>query len=690
MSDQAKQYIYSIIAIGMTALAYFLFQIDMSHLVHVLIIGLIAGILEKYIVELPNGTFFTGALAFNFIVLVYLGVAEAVIVELIIFMISNPLLKRSYIRAFYNVSQYIICIIIAGYSYQFLGGAAGSFSMSDVPRLLLTIGIYMICNLSMLSVVLHMMQETDYLETWIEMLQDGIYGYIVSFLLSFLLLFVYNFHNTQLFIFVTIFVLIFFLALRYAFGLFINLRKTYLTSMETLTHIKEARLSLNSGHSARVGRIARQLAEELNLSQETIDSIHYAALFHDIGKVRLTEDIFKKKGPLTVKEEEEYRTHVTLGAEMVKEISGLEKASGYVEEHHERWDGKGYPSGKKGAEISIGARIIAAADLYDHFIHNPQGKKGKSELEKSAENKLDPQLIEILSAILEAESIVNQKPLESNVKDTLIEKMVIDEARQKFYKSKLLKSFGASVIAVYDGAFKDEQGLEIELPARSQLVALVRKAMEGTSGVREIIEDQATGNVYDVYCVPNGEKIHVMLFDVNHILDYEKKQEDKVRALYRDVIYSVTQGKLLLVDKEDLDNLNDANIMPKIPITMKDDVALCRKQAQVLLRKYNVPDKLAFKIVLCTSEAVTNVLKHATSGSMSISYLNQTLRIIVKDNGSGIDLSELPKSTLLSGYSSKVSLGHGFNLILKLMDKVILNTSQKGTTVVMEMNLNKP
>jgi putative nucleotidyltransferase with HDIG domain len=689
MPKSLKIYIYIVFFIGISAFLYQIVDLKKEVMLTIAIIGIIAAFLEAFTIELPNGTHYSGASAFTIVVLLFFGIPEAVVVEMLIVLFSFLLSDRKqFIRLMFNFSQYILCVIFAGYTYYLLGGTTGSFEWIDIPRLMIALIVFNIVNYSLLSTIISTFQNKNYFIAWVEMIQDGIIIFFLTFLLSIRLAFTMDFNNQLQFWLESIFIFLIFFILRYAFGLFINLRKTYLTSMESLTHLTENKLSISEGHSTRVGRIARQLAEEMKLPQAEIDTIHYAALLHDVGKVQLEENMFRKRGPLTLEEEKEYQQHVEIGADMVREIAGLEKAAEYVRYHHEQWNGAGFPYGKKGDAIPLGARIIAVANEYDHMINDEKVKEPTSEFLQLAHHKLDPQLVEILIGFATFKKDEQVATSEAVIEDTLIEKIVVSKARNKFYKSKLLENFGANLIVTYDGMFRDEQGKGVTVPCEDEVLSLVQKAKKQRNRIREFIEDSETGKVFDIYCVPFGQQVKVMFFDVSHFLDYERNQEERVKSMYRDVIYSVTQGKMLLIDDNEINDFYQSLLVAEAPIKSKVDIALCREQVQKVLEETDISDKLKFNLLLCTSEATTNVLKHSTEGLMKVFRHNEVLRIIVKDNGSGIELSDIPKSTLLSGYSTKVSMGKGFSLILKLMDRVILNTGPTGTTVVLEMKID--
>ena len=119
------------------------------------------------------------------------------------------------------------------------------------------------------------------------------------------------------------------------------------------------------GHSQRVKEYSLEAGAVLRLSTEEMETLEYAAILHDIGKIAIDSVILNKPGPLTPGEWEIIRAHSSIGAELLREIPFLEKAAELVLNHHEKFDGTGYPSGVKGDEIPMGARLIAVAEAFD-------------------------------------------------------------------------------------------------------------------------------------------------------------------------------------------------------------------------------------------------------------------------------------------------------------------------------------
>lgn len=693
MPATIKRYIYFISAVGIAILLYSLFSFEYSSIIILLILGVIGGLLEKYLISLPNGTYFSGTLAFTFIPLIYYGVEEAVIVEFLVFVVSTIFTKRVNLKDIYNVNQYILCIFLAGVFYEWGMGDSVHFEWKSFIFIFFGIVIHTTTNAILLSVIFSKLQGKSYWETCLNIIKDSKYVYLFTTILSFLLDYVYGKDDMVLFFMVSGFVALSYFGIRYAFNLFINMRRIYITSIEMLSDIKETKLLINRGHSTRVGQFARKIAEELKLPQEEIDEIHYAALFHDMGKLSLEEEIFQKRGALSIEEEKEYRKHVELGSDMIKEISGLDKAAEYVLHHHERWDGKGFPKKLTGEQIPLGARIIALANEIDHLTYDPRIKSPQAEFMKMSGTKLDPELVRVYEKIFEEFHVTKEAKGDSVDKLPNMEEVkdIIPESNMKLdlQHSKVISNIGIFQVTFTEGVYKDPNGQEITVREELRLKELMEKAKTESSGVRDYIEDRLTGNIYDSYCWSFNNSFHFIFVEITNLIAYEKNQEEQINKLYRDVMFSVTEGKFTLLNQDELESIKNQEILGKSLIQTRADVPLCRQIVQELLTQMNVPGKVSFQILLCTSEVVTNVLKHADSGEMNLVYKEGKLQIIVEDNGSGINLSELPKSALLSGYSTKVSMGQGFSLILKMMDAVKVFTSELGTTVVLEVNLEE-
>ncbi|MEO5987832.1 MAG: HD-GYP domain-containing protein [Candidatus Eisenbacteria bacterium] len=137
-------------------------------------------------------------------------------------------------------------------------------------------------------------------------------------------------------------------------------------------------------HSRRVADRAVEVARELGTSEEQVDIIRVAAYLHDLGKVEVSTEVLHKAARLDPVEEHEMRRHVDHGVAMLQKVGGLlEHAVPIVLYHHEHWNGNGY-KGMKGAQIPLGARIVAVADTYDAIVADRVYRHGRSHREALA------------------------------------------------------------------------------------------------------------------------------------------------------------------------------------------------------------------------------------------------------------------------------------------------------------------
>jgi putative nucleotidyltransferase with HDIG domain len=134
---------------------------------------------------------------------------------------------------------------------------------------------------------------------------------------------------------------------------------------ETLINAMEAKDVYLRGHSQRVAEQAASVAEELALDPDVVEDIRLAGRLHDIGKIGIREAILNKPDALTAEEYAHVKEHVRIGMDILEPLRHIPRALEYIHDHHEHFDGSGYPRGKRGIEISIGGRILAACDAFD-------------------------------------------------------------------------------------------------------------------------------------------------------------------------------------------------------------------------------------------------------------------------------------------------------------------------------------
>lgn len=186
-----------------------------------------------------------------------------------------------------------------------------------------------------------------------------------------------------------------------------RLERVSTATLEALVNALEAKDPYLRGHSARVADFSANVAAEMGLSEEDVDRVRMAGRLHDLGKIGTREAVVNKEGPLTAEEFEHVKQHVVIGAQILAPLTHLGDVVAMVRSHHERWDGTGYPDGLRGEETPLGARVIAAAEVYD-ALTTSRPYQEKMSPEQAVERMgdlsgtvLDPKVFEALGRIVE-------------------------------------------------------------------------------------------------------------------------------------------------------------------------------------------------------------------------------------------------------------------------------------------------
>ncbi len=160
------------------------------------------------------------------------------------------------------------------------------------------------------------------------------------------------------------------------------------------------------GHASAVGAIALAIATELRLSAADRRSVELGALLHDVGKLSIPDRVLMKPGPLNELEWEAMRRHATLGERLLARIVQQPEVLAAVRSHHERWDGGGYPDGKRGEEIPLPARIVAVADAFQAMIEPRPYRAPRTpasalaEIASQSGRQFDPACVRALFAVV--------------------------------------------------------------------------------------------------------------------------------------------------------------------------------------------------------------------------------------------------------------------------------------------------
>jgi putative nucleotidyltransferase with HDIG domain len=315
-------------------------------------------------------------------------------------------------RSAFNAGMLVTAATLAGWVYVLAGGTPGEvFQVSTILPLVGAATADTVANVAILIGVLVLQTRRHPLEIWKRDFQwaspIAILGGIVG---GGALALAYEMFNV-------VGVAVFFLPVLttgYAFRLYVDNMKGYVDRLEEVNlTLEESNLELletlgavidaydvyTYGHSTQVAVYAGAIAEKMNLSPKEQAVVVRAALVHDIGKVGIVDSITAKTGRLTDEEYNVMRRHPAIGAQIVGQMKGLQELTPLVRHHHERWDGGGYPDGLEGAEIPLGARILALADTLDAMFSDRPYRSTRSfrevveEIVRSSGEQYDPDVV---------------------------------------------------------------------------------------------------------------------------------------------------------------------------------------------------------------------------------------------------------------------------------------------------------
>ena len=177
-------------------------------------------------------------------------------------------------------------------------------------------------------------------------------------------------------------------------------------SLDALVFALESKDVFMAGHSMRVAQMAASIAAVLGHDDEDVEMMRLAGRLHDIGVVGISDGILTKPGLLTPAEFEEVKRHVTIGAQILQPYPHLGAVADFVRGHHERWDGTGYPAKLAGERIPWGARILAAAEIYDAitsaraYRERISAEQAIEEMRAMSGSTLEPAVFDALAGVV--------------------------------------------------------------------------------------------------------------------------------------------------------------------------------------------------------------------------------------------------------------------------------------------------
>ena len=310
--------------------------------------------------------------------------------------------RKSLVRATFNTAQYMLGVGLGGLVYAALGGHVGfnRIELNFVAFAALVV-IFFIVNHVTVSLAVSVTTDISPVEVWMRIARGFVLYDLVSSTLAIVLAYLFvEFRVVGLAILV---LPLFFV--RHMYQMNLQVERVNRELLELMVKAIEARDPYTSGHSVRVSEYARSMARELGLPPKHVDDIATAALLHDVGKIH--EDfapLLRKAGRLTPEERMLMQAHPVRSADLAGTIAEFRgRVQIDIRNHHENYDGTGYPDGLVGEGIPIGARIIMVADTIDAMTTDrPYRKaltlqKALEEMLRHAGRQFDPKLVELVT-----------------------------------------------------------------------------------------------------------------------------------------------------------------------------------------------------------------------------------------------------------------------------------------------------
>jgi len=310
--------------------------------------------------------------------------------------------RKTLVRAWFNTAQYMVFVGIGGSAYVALGGHVSFNSIHvNFAAFATMVLVFFVVNQGTVALAVSQTTDISVREAWSRIAGDSILYDLVSSSLAIVLAFLFT--KLQIVGLAVLVLPLFFV--RHMYQMNLSVERANRELLELMVKAIEARDPYTSGHSVRVSEYARQIARELGLNPKHVDQIGTAALLHDVGKIY--EDfapLLRKAGRLTPEERMLMQAHPVRSADLASTIADFRgKVQADIRNHHENYDGTGYPDGLVGEAIPIGARIIMIADTIDAMTTDrPYRKaltlsKALEELTKYAGQQFDPRLVELVS-----------------------------------------------------------------------------------------------------------------------------------------------------------------------------------------------------------------------------------------------------------------------------------------------------
>lgn len=396
-------YVGLVFAAGMFLLQRYGLLFRFNDAIDLAFFGVLGVFAELFPVRLPRGVYVSVSFAILYAVTLVAGPSAGAWVAAIAGVVHNVHNRAGLQKWVFNIGQIIAVVVVCGATYEAFGvrGIPDDLYRMAVPAFAAGL-TYFVLNSLLVSGAVSLSTGASLWRVWQVSLASTYVSFVGLCILGGLMAVAYSRIGfvSALIVFAPLMVA------RYAVQQTVKISQSHLALVESLTAALEAKDGYTCGHSMRVSDLSVRIARSMRLPESRVEIVEYAGMLHDIGKIGIKDELLNKTGPLTGDDFNTIRSHVVKGAEIVAPAEFLSGVAEIIKYHHERYDGRGYPSGLTGDSIPLEARILAVADAFDAMISDRPYRKGLGEdeavrrLVAAAGTQFDPAVVRACLEVL--------------------------------------------------------------------------------------------------------------------------------------------------------------------------------------------------------------------------------------------------------------------------------------------------
>ena len=406
-----KVYVYLVFAVGIAVSFYILTTYRNVSLLGAVLFSILIFAADNLSAPLPK----TGSVSVNFGIslasLIIFGPPTAIIVTFIsIFNIREFIKRVPYYKHLFNAGQYLVSMGIASLVFKVIydQNITNFFDTKNIAYILAAAYIFFFLNTILTAGAISISEGANFVNVWIFNFAWLIPFHLFLAAMAIAISFLYKQYGEFTLLFTSLPLMI----AQYTYLLRVKERQALLNSILQIVKIMEAKDKYTAGHSVRVAEYSEKIARKMKLNEYDSELLVNLANLHDLGKIQVDLSVLNKPGSFSKADWEEVKKHPLVGYNIVKEITFLKSEASAILHHHERMDGKGYPDGIKGDEISLYAKILMVADSYDAMTTDRPYRlalttqEAIDELKRNSGTQFDPKVCSIMVELLEGEQAV--------------------------------------------------------------------------------------------------------------------------------------------------------------------------------------------------------------------------------------------------------------------------------------------